>query len=214
MKLFILGATGRTGQELVRQALSEGHEVVAYVRSPEKLNSQEKLTIIQGTLEETTKLQQAMMSCDAVLVALGNPIKDSSADLFASFMPRLIKIMRLADVSRIIVLSSLGTGETIRNVTYPYKIGVQTFLKGNQADHEKGERHLIASNLNWTLIYPGPLFDGPKTEHSLDRNRAFCYKLPVAPRTNRADVAAVLLSQLNREESYQQKLLMCSKQEK
>ena len=97
------------------------------------------------------------MSCDAVLVALGNPIKDSSADLFASFMPRLIKIMKLADVSRIIVLSSLGTGETIRNVTYPYKIGVQTFLKGNQADHEKGERHLIASNLNWTLVYPGPL---------------------------------------------------------
>ena len=135
MKLFILGATGRTGQELVRQALSDGHEVVAYVRSPEKLNSQEKLTIIQGTLEETTKLQQAMMSCDAVLVALGNPIKDSSADLFASFMPQLIKIMRLAAVSRIIVLSSLGTGETISNVTYPYKIGVQTFLKGNQADH-------------------------------------------------------------------------------
>lgn len=214
MKLFILGATGRTGQELVRQALSEGHEVVAYVRSPEKLNSQEKLTIIQGTLEETTKLQQAMMSCDAVLVALGNPIKDSSADLFASFMPRLIKIMRLADVSRIIVLSSLGTGETIRNVTYPYKIGVQTFLKGNQADHEKGERHLIASNLNWTLIYPGPLFDGPKTEHPLVRNTASGYKMPGAPRTNRADVAAVMLSQLNREESYQQKLLMCSKQEK
>ena len=214
MKLFILGATGRTGQELVRQALSEGHEVVAYVRSPEKLNSQEKLTIIQGTLEETTKLQQAMMSCDAVLVALGNPIKDSSADLFASFMPRLIKIMRLADVSRIIVLSSLGTGETIRNVTYPYKIGVQTFLKGNQADHEKGERHLIASNLNWTLIYPGPLFDGPKTEHPLVRNAASGYKMSGAPRTNRADVAAVMLSQLNREESYQQKLLMCSKQEK
>lgn len=214
MKLFILGATGRTGQELVRQALSDGHEVVAYVRSPEKLNSQEKLTIIQGTLEETTKLQQAMMSCDAVLVALGNPIKDSSADLFASFMPRLIKIMKLADVSRIIVLSSLGTGETIRNVTYPYKIGVQTFLKGNQADHEKGERHLIASNLNWTLVYPGPLFDGPKTEHPLVRNAASGYKMLGAPRTNRADVAAVMLSQLNREESYQQKLLMCSKQEK
>lgn len=214
MKLFILGATGRTGQELVRQALSEGHEMVAYVRSPEKLNSQEKLTIIQGTLEETTKLQQAMLSCDAVLVALGNPIKDSSADLFASFIPRLIKIMRLADVSRIIILSSLGTGETIRNVTYPYKIGVQTFLKGNQADHEKGERHLIASNLNWTLIYPGPLFDGPKTEHPLVRNAASGYKMPGAPRTNRADVAAVMLSQLNRKESYQQKLLMCSKRGK
>ena len=30
--------------------------------------------------------------------------------------------------------------------------------------------------------------------------------MPGAPRTNRADVAAVMLSQLNREESYQQKI--------
>ena len=37
------------------------------------------------------------------------------------------------------------------------------------------------------------------------------YKMPGAPRTNRADVAAVMLDQLNNKSSYKQKLIMCSK---
>lgn len=37
MKLFILGATGRTGKELIKQARERGYEIVAYVRSPQKL---------------------------------------------------------------------------------------------------------------------------------------------------------------------------------
>ena len=34
MKLFVIGATGRTGQEIVQQALARGHQVTAFVRSP------------------------------------------------------------------------------------------------------------------------------------------------------------------------------------
>ncbi len=37
--------------------------------------------------------------------------------------------------------------------------------------------------------------------------------MPGAPRTDRADVAAVMLDQLNNKSSYKQKLIMCSKQE-
>lgn len=40
MKLLLLGATGPTGQQLVSEALNEGHEVIAVVRSPEKLTTQ------------------------------------------------------------------------------------------------------------------------------------------------------------------------------
>lgn len=158
-------------------------------------------------------MEHALASCDAVLVTLGNPVNDSSAKLFESLMPNLIKSMQHTNISRIISLSSLGTGDTINNVSYPYKMGVKTFLKGNQADHEKGEQYLIHSNLNWTLIYPGPLFNGDKTSHPLVKNAASGYKMPGAPKTNRADVAAVMLDQLNKKSSYKQKLIMCSKQE-
>lgn len=37
MKLAILGATGATGQCLLRQAMEAGHQVVAVVRDPDKL---------------------------------------------------------------------------------------------------------------------------------------------------------------------------------
>ena len=40
MKLAVLGATGRTGQHLVRQALEQGHEVAVLARTPTKLTFQ------------------------------------------------------------------------------------------------------------------------------------------------------------------------------
>jgi uncharacterized protein YbjT (DUF2867 family) len=37
MKLLVLGATGGTGIEIVRQAIAQRHSVTAFVRSPERL---------------------------------------------------------------------------------------------------------------------------------------------------------------------------------
>jgi nucleoside-diphosphate-sugar epimerase len=39
MKLFVIGATGRTGREIVEQALARGHHVTAFVRSPQGVKS-------------------------------------------------------------------------------------------------------------------------------------------------------------------------------
>ena len=38
MKLFVIGATGRTGKEIAQQALARGHQVTAFVRSPDKID--------------------------------------------------------------------------------------------------------------------------------------------------------------------------------
>lgn len=40
LKLVVFGATGRTGNEVVKQALEKGHHVTAVVRTPEKMNTQ------------------------------------------------------------------------------------------------------------------------------------------------------------------------------
>src|SRR5437879_2899477 len=42
MRLFVLGATGRTGKEILELALARGHEVTAFVRSPQKLAARER----------------------------------------------------------------------------------------------------------------------------------------------------------------------------
>jgi putative NADH-flavin reductase len=48
MRLFVIGATGRTGSEIVNLARTRGHEVTAFVRSPQKLSRAGSLTIVCG----------------------------------------------------------------------------------------------------------------------------------------------------------------------
>jgi uncharacterized protein YbjT (DUF2867 family) len=51
MKLVVLGATGGTGLEIVRQAIEHGHEVTAFVRSPAPLMPfRDRITVVQGDL--------------------------------------------------------------------------------------------------------------------------------------------------------------------
>ncbi len=37
MKITVFGCTGKTGREIVRQALERGYTVTAYARNPQKL---------------------------------------------------------------------------------------------------------------------------------------------------------------------------------
>jgi putative NADH-flavin reductase len=72
MKLFVIGATGRTGLEIVHQALARGHHVTAFVRSPESITLRnERLTVLKGNVTDENQLFNAMQSHDAVLSALG-----------------------------------------------------------------------------------------------------------------------------------------------
>src|SRR6266849_1629277 len=72
MKLFVIGATGRTGREIVQQALARGHHVTAFVRSIEGIPSKaERLTVLKGDAKDEEQLGEAMPGHDAVLSTLG-----------------------------------------------------------------------------------------------------------------------------------------------
>src|SRR5256885_13153707 len=72
MKLVVLGATGGTGLELVRQAIEHGHSVTALVRSPDRLRGlRDRITIQQGDLLNRAELEQAIEGHDAVLSGFG-----------------------------------------------------------------------------------------------------------------------------------------------
>lgn len=215
MKLFLIGATGRTGSEIVKQALTRNDELVAYVQNPSKLNINDpELTVIKGQLDDVAKMASEMKGCNAVLVTLGNPISNSSGKLFSFAIPDIIKAMDQAKIKRLISLSALGVGTTLANTSYPYRMGAKGFLKGNFSDHEAGESQLKNSDLNWTTVHPGPLFNGKKTENPLVRDADSGYKMPGAPRTYRSDVAQVMLRIIKDRKTFGKQLIMCSKQDK
>ena len=72
MKLLILGATGRTGRLVTEKALSRGHDVTAFVRTP-SLQARERLTIVVGDPRRIEDLSAVLPGHDAVVSCLGKP---------------------------------------------------------------------------------------------------------------------------------------------
>src|SRR6266496_4874827 len=72
MKLFVIGATGHTGAQIIDLALTRSHDVTAFVRSPHKISRRDpKLTVVQGDPHNVVHLAKALPGHDAVLSALG-----------------------------------------------------------------------------------------------------------------------------------------------
>ena len=135
MKILVFGATGKTGREITRQALSNGDEVIAYVRHPENLSEQTGLTIVGEQLNDLDRIKQTMTGVDAVLVALG-AVNNSGIEIMAPAVATIINVAKRVGVNRLIVLSALGVAETMLNTAYPYKVTVQTFLAKKFLDHD------------------------------------------------------------------------------
>jgi putative NADH-flavin reductase len=156
MQLFILGATGATGQHLVDLALQRGHYVTAFVRSPQKLSRHERLTIVEGDPRRTEQLTQAMPGHDAVLSSLG-AIGRGPTTLLGDCARSTTAAESISDVQRIFVVSSA--------LLFPDAglIGaiLRRFVFGNVLrDSLEMEDVVKNSGLEWTIVRPVRLTNG------------------------------------------------------
>lgn len=192
MKIAVLGATGKTGSQVVDQALAAGDEVVAFVRRPEAVTARAGLTVVGGQLTDQAALTGAIRGCDAVVVALG-PSSLKGVTIMQTALPAVTAAMKATGVERLVVLSAFGVGKTAAKANPVAKLGFKTLLKSVYADHHAAESQLTGSGLKWTTVHPGLLTDGPLGGSPRVADIATMGKVSGAPRVSRADVAAVLL---------------------
>ncbi|WBO23200.1 NAD(P)-dependent oxidoreductase [Sphingomonas abietis] len=163
LKIAVIGATGRTGRLVVEQALDRGHEVVAYVRQSGTLHPSAALDIVIGELSDITRLQAALRSVDAVICCLGT-YKHKPVDLLQTNLPLIVRAMKGVGLTRLILLSAYGVGETARTASAVAKILYKTMFRSIFLDKERAEIALAGAGLEWTGIYPVGLTDAPFTE--------------------------------------------------
>ncbi|MCP5074391.1 MAG: SDR family oxidoreductase [Rhodobacteraceae bacterium] len=195
MKLTVFGATGGVGMLVVKQALAQGHDVTAFVRSPEKISDlYENIEIIQGDVLDPVAVRKALQGRDAAVCALGMPLMNKDG-LRAKGTKNIVDVMEGAGVKRLICLSAFGVGDSWRLLPLIYRlIIVPLFLRRVIADHTAQEAHIRASGLDWTIVRPGNFVKGGLTgdyRHGVtDETRAFKLKI------SREDVADFLVKQL------------------
>jgi putative NADH-flavin reductase len=168
MKLTVFGASGRVGQEIVRQALAAGHGVTAVVRDRSRLPvSGQGLEIVEvPVLDNPGILRSVVEGRDAVLSAVG-PNTRRHAGSTAPVTRTIRAAMELAGVRRLLVVSASPLGPVpegqpflLRTVITPI---VDRIFRENYIDLRIVETELADSGLDWTAVRPPRLLDAPTT---------------------------------------------------
>lgn len=172
MRILILGATGRTGRLLVDEALRRGHEVNVLISHASKLSTNPKLvTVFEGTPLNPHILAQAMKSCDAVLSTLNiSRVSDfpwaklrTSVDFLSLSMKNILYVAKPLNVNRIIITTAWGAAETRKDIPFWFRWLIRFSNIGYAyKDHERQEKMLQKTDLNWTVVRPVGLTDEKK----------------------------------------------------
>jgi putative NADH-flavin reductase len=191
-RLFLLGATGGIGRALIDQALARGHTVTAFVRSPEKLGAKpEGLTVLKGDPRSPAELRAALPGHDAVLSALGPP-GPGRTTINSDCARSAVEAMGVAGVRRLLIVSVAVLFEDQGPLFWLFR---KTLLRNITQDSAEMERVVVGSGLDWTIVRPPSLTNGPQTgRYAVEDDR-----MPRGGRSvSRADVAQFLLDELER----------------
>lgn len=216
MKLAIFGATGASGQCLVEQALDQGYDVTAFARNPLALTTRHAhLSIVTGDVFQKAPVEEAVANQDAVLCAIGGHDRLRVALSRHPRQPGLCTVgtrnildaMKKYDVSRFICLSAWGVGESKDRLPFVFKhIILPLLMKEEYEDKEAQEQLIQQSTLDWTIVRPSRLTNGPRTgRYRMQSSLEFSRQSSIS----RADVADSMLGQLT-DQTFRQKCLEVS----
>ena len=143
--IALLGATGMTGQYLLREALARGYAVRALARTPAKLDAfGARITIVQGDARDAATIEKLLRGSDVVISALGPVKADGDAAQFISTTAtqNIVAALEGTKISQYMVVSGAGVvmPEDDRNVLGWWirtlaQIGLHNTLRDKQAEY-------------------------------------------------------------------------------
>jgi len=194
LKLALFGASGPTGEELVAQALAADHELTAFARRPAEVAPRGRLRVVQGdTTRDAAAVAEAVRGQDAVLSTLGVGSTLFPTDLMQRSVANILPAMEAAGLKRIVLMSAFGVGASRHDAPLLPRLMYCTFLRAIFDDKEKAEERLRSSGLDWTIVYPVLLTNGPRTGRYRAGERLDLHGLPTI---SRADVAHFMLAEI------------------
>jgi putative NADH-flavin reductase len=194
MRIFVIGATGATGKQIVAP-VAQGHDITAIVRNPSKFEMQHKsLHVVKGDMLNRTSLD-AVQQQDAVISSLGTKkISLEPVTLLSEGTKNLVQAMEQHGVKRLICITGLGAGDSKGHGGFLYdKLILPLLLQRIYDDKNRQEAEIRQSKLNWTIVRPGILTDAPaKGAYRVMTDLTGM----TAAKISRSDVADFVLGQL------------------
>jgi putative NADH-flavin reductase len=207
MRLAIFGPTGGTGRRLVERAIAEGHDVTAFARNSSKINARhERLRVVVGDAFDPSSVREAVAGNEAVICVLGSrtpsnplhPRRPGDPNGVTSVGTKnIISAMEEHGLRRFVCQTAWGVGESKQDPdlagAFFMKVLVPPLLRDEYADKEAQEKLVFESDLDWVVVRPMILTNGPWTN---EYRASVDLKPGLRPYISRADVADFLMRQL------------------
>lgn len=179
IKIVIIGATARTANYMIPQALWRGHEVVAVARRPYRVRHKPhpRLTIVKGDVYEQASIEAALSGDgDEIVISVYGPRVDPTieipeTDLMSQGTSNIINAMKAKGNRRLFATTSTAMQEVIRRgykADTPKPEGVTAVnglwfynLRGPYNDMLKLEGIVKKSGLDFIIFRPGQLMEEP-----------------------------------------------------
>ena len=199
MKVTVFGATGRIGEQVVRQALDAGHKVTAVVRDPARFDvSHPALEVVAVPgLTDPELLRPALDGSDAAISGVG-PRGRKDGPVSSTATRGILRAMEASGVRRFVAVSAvpvgpLPEGESFvnRRILLPF-MGV--FARDVYADLAAMEDEIRRSTTQWTIVRPPKLVNKPLTGKY---RTCVGGNVPRGYSISRADVAHAMLAALD-----------------
>lgn len=163
MNILLLGATGRTGKQVLEHALEQGYQVSCLVLNPERLIPQQHLSIFDGDPRNASDLQSAIKSCQAIISVLNisrtsdfpwSPLRTPKT-FMSDTMSAVVDVAIENKLEKVILCSAWGVGDSRKDIPFWFRWTIDySNIKYAYLDHERQEELLIQSKLNYTIVRP------------------------------------------------------------
>ncbi len=206
MKVLVVGATGGSGRAAVAHLLAAGHEVTAFSRHADRIETRsERLRFINGDAMNPEDVDQAVRGHDAVVVTLGiteNPLKvrllgpaHTPLDVRSAGTRNVISAMRKHGVRKLVVQTTYGVGETRGRLAFVDRLFFKLILKPQISDTQKQNDEVYESGLDWVIVQPVHLTDGTDDEEPWTSTTGETAKMKISRNSVGRFLAAAVESQ-------------------
>ncbi len=194
MKIIVFGASGKTGLEVCKLASSKGIAVIGFdLHKNEQLNGLNNFKFIKGSVLNSDEVERAIVGVDVVVSELGVKI-GSKLPVLSEGNINIISAIQKHKIKRLITQSAFGALDSYKKLPFYYKIIHKLLLGPMSKDKNIMEREVMKSGLDWTIIRPIRLTNGPARGNF--RAGDVDLRLGLNPRVSRADVAAFIVDEL------------------
>lgn len=200
-KIAIIGANGKAGKYLIKQALQEGYFVRILTRSPDKIEiSHQHLEIIQGDARDVFTIRRLLQDCKAVINTVGQPKKESY--IFSSVTNHVLEVMKKYNIKRYILVSGGSLDVQGDKKRFVNRLGAKLFrlfLPKMMDDKYKELQMIQSSDVDWTIVRLPFVVEGEGTgqikESVIDL---------MGIKIQNGDIASFLIQQIN-DDTYNRK---------